>query len=127
MIFSQTERTLTPTIHLQGTDTLLCFTTDQAKEIAKQLSSGDNCKEQLYQYAVIVEKLDTIITVKNRQIDVLKQKDAICSQMIDEQKKIANGYKTDSEKCDRKLKRNRMLARISTGIAIVFITLTLVK
>lgn len=126
-IFSQTEATLKPTVHLEGSDTSFCWTVDQSKEIAKQLSEGDYCEKKIKQYRHTITLLDSLVLVKERETALFKQENRNSAEIYMTQKKMVDGYKAGNELCGVKLKRQKAITKIAVGLMAVFAIIAVVK
>lgn len=124
--FSQSG-TLRPIVHIQDNDTLFCFYINQTKDIAKRIAAGESCADEVAQYKHIVTVLDSMVLVKNRQIDLLKKESTNNALIFNEQKNMVDGYKSDADTCGKKLKRQKILTKICFGLMLVFGGVAVVK
>lgn len=127
MTASSQVNTLSPILHIQGNDTLRCWEFIRAADIAKRIAYGESCIEEVKQYDHLVKVLDSLILVKDRQIVLMKQEARNTLEAHGIQKDMISGYKADSEVCNKKLKRNKLITRLSIGGMILFGAIAIIK
>lgn len=125
--FSQPVLTLKPINVVHGSDTLKGFNKSQYREIARELSVGDNCLQQLKEYQIDVQKADSIILMKDRQMALCKTEIYSTQQMYGEQKKISDGLKSDKAVIDKKLKRQKRISKVLAMITLVLTVIVVTK
>ncbi len=108
-------------------DSLLCFTTSQAKDIAKRIVELDGCTEERAELTAQIATLDTLVLNKNKQIALLKSEIFNSKEIYKAQSEIATNLQADLNKCNRKQATYKLTARIGIITSLVLGTLLLVK
>lgn len=71
--------------------------------------------------------MDSAILIKDRKVELLNKQIINDALIYQEHNKMVDGYKADIGIFDKKLKKNRIIARLSATIAVVFAIVAIAK
>lgn len=123
--FSQHNAVKYPVVELQGADTVICFTLEQGRELAKRNEERKMLLEVNALQGKEIAQMDSIINLQRSQISTYQSIDTAQQVIIQEVKKQVNMCDTQRALLEKELKKQKRYkwTAIISGIALNTVTI----
>lgn len=118
--FTGSSQALTPALNIFSEDTVLCFSTDQSRALAKHLVKGLYCDSILHETQAELAMLNHLVLVKDSSNALLKQKNLNYQGIILNRDKLFAKQSALLADSDKRFRRERQRKRrLEAGLFIV--------